>query len=78
MDGRFSQVVQKTPYVAAGGTGFAAFTLNDWAVIVGIVITILTFVLNWIYKQKGLRAIRERLARGEKVREEDVDAIDKL
>jgi hypothetical protein len=47
-----SVVVQKAPYAAAGGTGIAVFTLNEWAMIVGIVVTILTFVLNWYYKRK--------------------------
>jgi hypothetical protein len=78
IDGRVSQVVQKTPYVAAGGTSFAAFTLNEWGVLVGIVVTILTFLVNWYYKRKGVQAIRERLERGEEVRQEDVDDLGKL
>lgn len=31
---------------AAGG----AFTINEWAMVVGIVLALLTFVINWIYK----------------------------
>jgi hypothetical protein len=47
MDSRITPIVQKAPYVAAGGTGFAAFTLNEWAVLVGIVATVLTTMINW-------------------------------
>lgn len=42
---------------AAVGTGsttalVGAMSLNDWAIIVGIICTIGTFALNWYYKRK--------------------------
>jgi membrane associated rhomboid family serine protease len=53
---RVSPIIEKAPYVAAGGTGIAALTLNDWYMIVGIATSILGFIacflLNWYYKRK--------------------------
>lgn len=31
---------------------FGALSLNEWAIVVGIVCTIGTFALNWYYKRK--------------------------
>jgi hypothetical protein len=56
MNTRLPSIVEKAPYVAAGSTGLAALTLNDWYMIVGITVSILTFtasfLLNWYYKWK--------------------------
>ncbi|MFP5942470.1 HP1 family phage holin [Salmonella sp. 741265062_PST] len=42
-------VVQITPdCIAVGGI----LSLNDWAVIVGILCTVGTFGINWYYKRK--------------------------
>ena len=46
--------------MSAGGTSVAAFTLNDWAIIVGIVATIATTLLNWYYKHKHLQLAKHR------------------
>ena len=55
-----AQIAERASLVSAGGTGVAAFTLNEWAVIVGIVSTIVTTLLNWYYKQKHLNLARQR------------------
>lgn len=34
---------------------FGAITLNDWALIFGIVFSIATFGLNWYYRHKEYR-----------------------
>ena len=49
--------MEKITSGAAVGTGsttalVGAMSLNDWAIIVGIICTIGTFALNWYYKRK--------------------------
>lgn len=39
-------------WVASILTAAGALTLQDWAVLVGIVVAIGTFVVNWYYKRK--------------------------
>jgi len=40
-------------YITGGATaGAGALTLNDWAIVVGIITTVATFGLNWYYKAK--------------------------
>ena len=48
----------------AVGTGsatamFGALSINDWAIIIGIVCTVGTFALNWHYKQKSFRLLEK-------------------
>ena len=48
----------------AMGTGsatamFGALSLNDWAIIIGIVCTVGTFAINWHYKQKSFRLLEK-------------------
>jgi uncharacterized membrane protein len=49
---RIPQVVQKAPYISASGTGIAVLTLSDWGIVIGIIATILTCLINWHYKRK--------------------------
>ena len=49
----------------AVGTGsatamFGALSINDWAIIIGIVCTIGTFVVNCYYKQKEYKLMEEQ------------------
>ncbi len=43
--------------VGAGTTTtlFGALSLNDWALVIGIVCTIGTFAINWYYRDKEFR-----------------------
>jgi uncharacterized membrane protein (DUF485 family) len=34
------------------------FTVNEWGVMIGIILGLASFVLTWVYKQKYLEAIR--------------------
>lgn len=48
---------------AAVGAGsatalFGAMSLNDWAIIIGIICTIGTFGLNWYYKRKEFQLMK--------------------
>jgi hypothetical protein len=56
MTTRIPPIIERAPYVAAGGTGIAALTLNDWYLIAGITAStltcLLTILLNWYYKRK--------------------------
>lgn len=55
---RAAEVAGATAYASAGGTFVAGLSLNDWAMVVGIVATIITAGLNWYYKQKHLELAR--------------------
>lgn len=41
-------------------TVFGAMTLQDWAVLIGILLGIGTFVVNWYYKRKLVNALAAR------------------
>ena len=57
---RAAQVAERAALMSAGGTGVAAFTLNDWAIVIGIAATVATTLLNWYYKHKHLQIARQR------------------
>lgn len=52
-------IASRTSYITAGGTVFAGLELNEWAVVVGIVATIITLLMNCYYKQQHLKIARE-------------------
>lgn len=60
---RAAQVAERAALMSAGGTGVAAFTLNDWAIVIGIAATVATTLLNWYYKHKNLQLARRRTER---------------
>lgn len=60
---RAAQVAERAALMSAGGTGVAAFTLNDWAIVIGIAATVATTLLNWYYKHKHLQLARRRTER---------------
>lgn len=54
----------------AVGTGsatvmFGALSLNDLAIIIGIVCTVCTFALNWYYKRQEFKLKQEQAQIGE-------------
>lgn len=78
MNTRITPVVEKAPYVAASYTGIASFTLNDWAILIGVVVTVLTGIVNWYYKRRSYQVWRRRMERGDPPRKDDLDGFDKL
>lgn len=46
-------------------TAFGGVTLDKVAMIVGIIFTIGTFVVNWYYKEAEYRLKREKYGKGE-------------
>lgn len=56
-----AEIASKASYTSAGGTLVAGLTLNEWAMIVGIVATIASFGLNWYYKYKHLQLARRNI-----------------
>ena len=55
--------MNQTSSSVAVGTGsatavFGALSLNDWAIIIGIVCTIGTFAINWYYKRKEFQLMQ--------------------
>lgn len=57
---RSAEIAERAAYSFGLGTIGAGFTLNDIAIIVGIVATITTVGLTWYYKQKHLDLARRR------------------
>ena len=57
-----AQVAERASLASAGGTGLAAFTLNEWAILVGIIATVVTTLLNWYYKHKHLQLARKHIS----------------
>lgn len=55
---RAAEIAGNAAYTSAGGTVIAGLTLHDWAVVVGIIATIITAGLNWYYKQQHLKIAR--------------------
>lgn len=53
-----AEIAGKAAYTSAGGTFIAGISLNEWAIIVGIVATVVTLLMNWYYKQKHLELAR--------------------
>lgn len=54
-------------YITSGGWfSYGALTLNDIAMIVGIVTGLGTFVVNWYYKRKEFKLREQEVRRGPK------------
>lgn len=49
------KVIDKASYVMSASFIFMGFTLNEWSLIVGIVLGVLTFILNTYVKIKVLK-----------------------
>lgn len=71
IDFLFSRIVEhsgKTAISTSLGTVVAALTLNQWALIVGIIATIITTAVNWYYKAKESKIrLAEAKANGAKI-----------
>ena len=50
----------KIVYTSAGMTTIFGLTLNELAAAVGIVVTILTYFVNWYYRAKHERLLEKR------------------
>jgi len=42
-------------YVASAVTVISGLTVNEWGVIIGLVIAVATFAVNWYYKHKTFK-----------------------
>jgi MFS superfamily sulfate permease-like transporter len=65
-----SDIATKVQYTGAGGAAFFGLTLNEVGVLVGIVIAILGFLVNWYYKHKSF-LLREAEANARNRRHDD-------
>ncbi len=57
---RAAEISGKVSYFTSVSAVFAGITLNDVAIIVGIVATIVTAGVNWYYRAKHARLIEAR------------------
>ena len=51
-------------YSASGGAIVGGFTTNDWGILLGVIVGVGTFLVNWYYKAKEDE--RKERARNEK------------
>ena len=56
-----TDIASDASYVASALTVIAGFTINEWGVIIGIILAAGTFGINWWYRHQNLK-----LKRGEK------------
>ena len=60
-------------YTASGSAVFFGLTLNDFGMLIGIMVGIATFIVNWYYKAKESKR-RDRRTSDEQ-RKKDCDCI---
>lgn len=49
-----------TSYLAAAANIFVGLTINDISIAIGILLAILTFLVNWYYKHRNMK-LRESI-----------------
>lgn len=64
--------ISKAPYLGATVTVVGGLTLNEWLALVGIVFTVLTFVVNFYMQRQRLKLLREEI-RGKDQNKRDKD-----
>ena len=50
-------------YVSSGGLIIFGMNANDFAVVVGVILAIATFLLNWFYKHQHLKLIEGQVSK---------------
>lgn len=50
-----------TSYLAAAANIFVGLTINDISIAIGILLAIMTFLVNWYYKHRNMK-LREAIA----------------
>ncbi|RDH41648.1 hypothetical protein B9G39_27240 [Zooshikella ganghwensis] len=45
-------MISNAPYAASAVTVIAGFTVKDWGVIIGVILTMITVAVNWVYKHR--------------------------
>ncbi|UTV29259.1 HP1 family phage holin [Photobacterium atrarenae] len=56
-----------TRFWAGWSTFFSLFTVQEWGVLVGIVLGVLSFVLSWYYKHKNHELLKHSMERERRV-----------
>ncbi|MBU2713932.1 HP1 family phage holin [Zooshikella harenae] len=46
------KMISNAPYAASTFTIIAGFTVRDWGVIIGVILTLITVIVNWVYKHR--------------------------
>lgn len=60
-----ANISERLGYAAGGGTVIAGIALNDAAMVLGIIATIATFIVNWYYRHKSYQLEKQRVERGQ-------------
>lgn len=68
-------VSSKTSYGSSGAvTLLGALTLNQWTAVIGIILAIGTFLVNWYYRKKMRDDTKEHYRKSEQIqRDKDED-----
>lgn len=62
LDGGTAAAVSKATYLGAGVTVGGSLSMNELVGVAGLVLTLLTFAVNWYYKHKLTKAEIEAMA----------------
>lgn len=54
-----SAIASKVSYTASGTLIALGFSLSDFTLIFGMVLGLATFFLNWFYKHKSLKLLKD-------------------
>ena len=54
-----AQVATGVSYTAAGTTIIGGLAMNEWLAIGGFTLAFITFIINWVYKHKMYKAVKE-------------------
>lgn len=69
LDGGAAAAASKATYLGAGVTVGGSLSMNEMVGLAGLVLTVLTFAINWFYKHRltsaEIRAMQAREAREE-------------
>lgn len=56
-----SEAVSASSYGVAAGNILVGLTLNDLSILVGVLLALLTFVINWYYKHQAHKLEQQKL-----------------
>jgi hypothetical protein len=54
------KAAEKATYIAGGATVFSGLTINEWGVVIGATLGVLTFCAKIYFERQRLKILRER------------------
>jgi uncharacterized membrane protein len=59
-----SETIEKGAYASSIATTLMGLTINEWVAVAGIVCSVGTFIVNWVYKRKYFNLEKRKLDKG--------------